>query len=262
MKINKYKLLILIFFLIIIFFGIKNYRLSADTLKNPFSATPTPTIETQKKVTLIEGQRIEEMAERIDVQLSPGQGKEFLKIAKEGYMFPDTYFVDRIASASAVGVKMKDNFENKYDASLQAKIKKLGLTPNEGVILASIVEREARSPEARKMVASILLKRLNIEMGLNVDAGIQYALGYQPQEKSWWKRHLTKADLKVDSPFNTYIHRGLPPAPICNPSLSAFEAVASADPKTPYLYYYHDSEGIPRYAKTLEEHNQNIANYL
>lgn len=259
MKINKYLVLIFIFLLGVIFLGIKNSK----SLKSPLSTpTPTPTAETQKKITLVEGQRIEEMAEKLDKELGLGQGSEFLKIAKEGYMFPDTYFVDKDASASAVVAKMKNNFENKYDVDLQAKIKKLGLTPDEGVILASIVEREARSSEARKMVASILLKRLNIEMGLYVDAGIQYALGYQPSEKSWWKRHLTKADLQINSSFNTRIHKGLPPTPICNPSLSSLEAVADADPKTPYLYYYHDSEGVPHYARTLEEHNQNIANYL
>lgn len=111
------------------------------------------------------------------------------------------------------------------------------------------------------MVASILLKRLKIDMGLNADATIQYALGYQPEEKSWWKRHLTAADLKIDSPYNTYLYKGLPPTPICNPSLSSLTAVANADPKTPYLYYYHDSEGNSYYAKSLDEHNANVTNH-
>ena len=97
-------------------------------------------------------------------------------------------------------------------------------------------------------------------MGLNADAAIQYALGYQSGEKSWWKRHLTSEDLKVESPYNTYLYRGLPPTPISNPSLSSLQAVASADSKTPYLYYYHDSKGNSYYAATLEEHSQNIVN--
>lgn len=259
MKKNRSKILIILFLLAVALFIFKNN----ESFKNPFaSADPTPTLETPKKITLLEGLRVEEMVEKLSKEMSPEVGKEFLKIAREGYMFPDTYFIKKDASASAIAEKMRNNFDNKYDSALQSKIKKLGLTSDEGVILASIVEREARSDTARKMVASILLKRLNMKMELNVDSTIQYALGYQPQEKSWWKRHLTKADLQIDSAYNTYIHRGLPPAPICNPSLSAFEAVASADPKTPYLYYYHDSEGVPHYAKTLEEHNQNIANYL
>ena len=123
------------------------------------------------------------------------------------------------------------------------------------------MEREARSDQARTDVASILLKRFKIGMGLNADATIQYMLGYQKNEKSWWKRNLTKDDKKVDSPYNTYLYRGLPPAPICDPGLSSLTAVANADSDTPYLYYYHDSEGNSYYTKTLEEHNQNVANY-
>lgn len=155
--------------------------------------------------------------------------------------------------------------KKKYDAKLKSKIQKLGLTIDEGVILASIVEREARSDEARRMVASILLKRFKIDMGLNADATIQYALvpkgTINPPKDGWWKRNLTHDDLKINSPYNTYLYRGFPPTPISNPSLSSLEAVASADPKIPYLYYYHDSKGNSYYAKTLEEHNANVANH-
>lgn len=257
MKINP-RFIILIIILIGAFLVFKG----ANIYKTYLEATsPTPTATPEKKVTLIEGWRVEEMATKLNKELGI-KNEDFLKVAKEGYMFPDTYFFEVDASASAVAKKLKSTFDDKYDETLQAKIKKLGLTPAQGVILASIVEREARSNEARRMVASILLRRYKIDMGLNVDASIQYALGYQPQEKSWWKKSLTKNDLKINSPYNTYIHAGLPPTPICNPSLSSLEAVANADPKTPYLYYSHDSEGVSHYAKTLEEHNQNIANYL
>ena len=102
-------------------------------------------------------------------------------------------------------------------------------------------------------------------MGLNVDAGVQYALGYQsnqsPPASGWWKNNLTKEDLQIDSPYNSYLYRGLPPTPICNPGLSSLRAVANADSSTPYLYYYHDSRGNSYYGKTLEEHNQNVANH-
>lgn len=233
-------------------------------LKTRFFNTPTPTpvpvTKVEKKVTLIEGWRVEEMAAKLNKDLGI-KNEDFLKIAKEGYMFPDTYFFDEDASASAVAQKLRATFDLKYDDALQAKIKKVGLTPQQGVILASIVEREARSDEVRTMVASILLKRFKINMGLNVDASIQYILGYQPSEKSWWKRHLTHEDLRTPSPYNTYIHAGLPPTPICNPSLSSLEAVSNANSKTPYLYYYHDSKGVSHYGKTLDEHNQNVANF-
>lgn len=98
-------------------------------------------------------------------------------------------------------------------------------------------------------------------MALNADATVQYALGFQKSENSWWKRHLSFDDLKIDSPYNTYTHAGLPPKPISNPGLSSLKAVANADSSIPYLYYYHDSKGISHFAKTLEEHNQNVANY-
>ena len=211
-------------------------------------------------VTLLEGWRVEEMADVLSSKFKL-QSSKFIILAKEGYMFPDTYLFPKDATEEQIVKKLIDTFDQKYSDALKAKIKGLGLTEGQGVILASIVEREARSDEARKMVASILLKRLKIGMGLNTDATVQYALGYQKSEKSWWKRNLNLDDLKINSPYNTYIHSGLPPTPICNPSLSSLTAVANADSSTPYLYYYHDSKGNSHYAKTLEEHNQNVANY-
>lgn len=233
-------------------------KLSAGTF-NLSSSLSTPEIikalqgkPSESWVTLIEGWRVEEMAEK----LGPG----FLEIAKEGYMFPDTYLFPNEVTVEQIAKVMRDNFDKKYTQDLKKKIKAQGLTEEQGVILASIVEREARSDKARTDVASILLKRLKIDMGLNADATLQYALGYQEDEKSWWKRHLTKEDKKVDSLYNTYLYKGLPPAPISNPGLASLEAVANADPNTPYLYYYHDAKGNSHYAKTLEEHNQNVAN--
>lgn len=213
-----------------------------------------------KWVTLIEGLRVEEIAEKLEKELGIKKD-EFVKKAKkhEGYLFPDTYLFNRDATAEDIVSILRANFDKKYTEEIQAKIKKLGLTPHQGVILASIVEREARTEEPRRIAASIILKRFKIGMGLQADATIQYILGYQKDEKSFWRKHLTKDDLKVDSSFNTYLYAGLPPGPICNPSLMSLVAVANADPDTPYLYYYHDSKGNSHYAKTLEEHNENIA---
>lgn len=213
-----------------------------------------------KKVTIVEGWRIEEIAEKLNKEMGI-EKEEFLKVAKEGYMFPDTYQFSPKASAFEVAQVMRGNFNQKYDVELQSKIKNLGLTAEGGVILASIVEREARTDEPRRMVASILLKRYRIGMVLNADATVQYILGYQPIEKSWWKRNLTRQDLQIESPFNTYLNSGLPPAPIANPGLSSLKAVADADPTTPYLYYFHDSKGKSYYARTLDEHNANVAKY-
>lgn len=259
---NKFILLLVIFLIIIAVILVSKSK----TIYQKVFTTPTPTptiVATEKRVTLIEGWRIEEMAVKLNQELGI-KNKAFIDEAKEGYMFPDTYMFDLKATPSEIVSILRANFEKKYDAKLKSKIQKLGLTTDEGVILASIVEREARSDEVRRMVASILLKRLNINMGLNVDASIQYALvpkgTINPPSFGWWKINLTADDKKIASPYNTYLYRGLPPAPISNPSLSSLQAVVSADPKTPYLYYYHDSKGNSYYAKNLEEHNQNVAN--
>ena len=113
----------------------------------------------------------------------------------------------------------------------------------------------------RPVVAGILLNRLNAGIALQIDATVQYALGYQLEEKDWWKKALTNEDLQVNSPFNTYRHPGLPPKPISNPGLSAIKAAFNPT-DTNYLYYVSDKKGHLHYAKTLEEHNANITKYL
>ena len=161
-------------------------------------------------VTLLEGWRVEEMAERLEKEVGLDK-KEFLKKAKEGYMFPDTYLIPKDYTVDQIVDLLRSTFEKKFTPELRQKIRAQGLTEEQGIILASIVEREARSAEVRKQVASILLKRFKIDMGLNADATIQYALGYQPDEKSWWKKRILYKDLEIDSPYNTYVHVGFPP---------------------------------------------------
>jgi UPF0755 protein len=157
---------------------------------------------------------------------------------------------------------INNNFKNKFNEDLHSQAVNKKLTEKEVLILASLVEREARQPATRQKVASILLKRYLEGMPLQVDATVQYVLGYQPAEKSWWKKELTFDDLKIASPYNTYVNEGLPPGPICNPSLSSIEAVINADPNTPYWYYLTDKNGVMHYAVTLEEHQNNINKYL
>lgn len=132
----------------------------------------------------------------------------------------------------------------------------------EVLILASLVEREAKFADDRRIVASIILKRAQNDWPLQLDATIQYALGYQRKEGTWWKKELTVDDLKVDSTYNTYERKGLPPAPICNPGLDSIKAALAADPSTPNWYYVNDKNGRIHVAKTLEEHNENIKKYI
>lgn len=212
-------------------------------------------------ITLIEGTRKEEMAQIISKNFNIPE-TEFVNIATEGYLFPDTYLIPTNATAESVVSILKNNFDNKFSQELRSQAKDKNLTEKEVVILASLVEREARQPTTRQKIASIILKRYLAGWPLDIDATVQYALGYQPSEKTWWKKNLTEEDVKINSMYNTYKNVGLPPGPICNPSLSSIEAVVNADPKTPYWYYITDKNGVMHYAATLEEQNNNIRKYL
>ena len=178
-----------------------------------------------------------------------------------GYMFPDTYLIPQDATAGAIISIFTGAFDKKVTADMRADIRSAGMTLESVVILASIVEREGLTDEDRPVIAGILLNRLEIGWPLQADATLQYALGYQAQEKTWWKKVLTDDDKKVKSPYNTYTNPGLPPGPISNPGIASIRAVIYPK-KTEYMYYLHDPTGAVHYAKTLEEHNANVARYL
>lgn len=209
-------------------------------------------------VTIPEGKRAEEIAEILKTSVSSYQSFWRDELVKhEGYLFPDTYLVPKNADINLIISIMKDNFEKKF-ASITPN--KTGLSKEEIVIVASLIEREAKLDEDRPLVASVILNRLNIGMKLDIDATVQYALGYQENQKNWWKKELTKDDLNINSAYNTYINQGLPPTPISNPGLAVLRAVVNA-PDTDYLYYISDRNGRNHYARTLEEHNKNIIKY-
>lgn len=213
-----------------------------------------------KWITLVEGLRVEEVASKLAKEFDVREDK-LASLAKEGYMFPDTYLIPVNASEEKIVSILRENFDKKVDTSIREKAKKNGLTLDKLINLASIVERESNNKEDRPVVAGILLKRLRQGWRLEADATIQYALGFQQDEDTWWKKDLTAQDLGVESPYNTRKIADLPPAPICNPSLSSIKAVASpAD--SPYYYYVHDKKGKAHFATTLEEHNLNIQKYL
>jgi len=210
-------------------------------------------------ITLIEGMRKEEMAQIISKTLDIPE-IEIMSKAKEGYIFPDTYQVPKNASSDVVLTIIKNN--QKFVKTFQNIKKQTKLTEKQALILASLVEREARQPSTREKIAGIILKRYLADWPLDLDASLQYILGYQTNEKSWWKINLTDEDKNIDSPYNTYKNKGLPPEPICSPSLSSLEAVINADPSTPYWFYLTDNQGVMRYAVTLEEHEANVQKYL
>jgi UPF0755 protein len=211
-------------------------------------------------LTFPEGWRREEYGQRLAANLEDFDYQEFLDLTEnlEGKLFPDTYLIPKDASPSAVIKILTQNFEK--------KTKDLKISRQE-LILASIVEREARVEEDRSIVAGILLKRWQKNWALQADATIQYAIAtaHCPLStvycQEWWPKKLTKEDLNIDSPYNTYKYKGLPPKPICNPGLAAIKAVLNPV-ETDYWFYLSDSQGKIHYAKTLEEHEENISKYL
>lgn len=209
-------------------------------------------------VTIPEGKRGTEIAEILKEKM-PNYDFTWSNILaqNEGYLFPDTYLIPRGADIKTIVTIMKDNFNTKYQTLDTSKTK---FDQAQIVTLASLVEREAKFPEDRSLVASVLLNRTEIGMKLDIDATVQYALGYSQEEKNWWRKNLTFEDLKIRSLYNTYANAGLPPTPIANPGIEALKAVVNpAD--TNYFYYISDKSGRLHFAKNLTEQNANIQRY-
>jgi len=218
-------------------------------------------------LTFPEGWRKEEFAQRLVANLTNFDSDGFLRLATnyEGELFPDTYLLPKQASASAVFNLLFNNFQKKFDKQMEETLLKSDLTKKEALILASLVERETKNDQDRSIVAGILIKRLKKDWSLQVDAALQYVVAsarckVQDIKCEWW-RPVEKEDLKINSPYNTYKYKGLPPTPICNPGLASLKAVI--DPQeTDFWFYLSDEKGKMHYAKTIEEHNENIKLYL
>jgi len=177
----------------------------------------------------------------------------------EGRIFPETYALYPDSSTEAV-VDMFTTQFNKAVNSLAIPVDELDTV----IILASLVEREAWNPEEMSEIAGIIKKRISQDWPLQIDATVQFVMANQRclrLDCDYWTNDITKDDLAISSPYNTYKYLGLPPGPIANPGLKAIRASFLATPSD-YWFYIHDSNGQAHYAKTLEEHNQNICVYL
>lgn len=219
-------------------------------------------------ITFPEGLRKEEIAQIIEAKLNTSGNesylfdkKEFIELAEEGYMFPDTYLVPKDSNAKDLANRLRQTFDQKVNQKILENGQSYNLSGDEVVTLASLIEREAKTSEERPVIAGILINRLNTGIPLQVDATVQYAKGYDPGKNAWWPQ-VTQDDYRqVKSPFNTYLHVGLPPGPIASPGIESIRAAAEPT-ETDYLYYLHDIDGKIHYAKTAEEHNQNVNEYL
>src|SRR3989344_581249 len=219
------------------------FEIAGRLTRNEFNLTST-------KVTIPEGLSSREVAPLLKKALPFFDEKQFIAeaVSKEGFLFPDTYlFLPNVTPKEVIHL-MEETFMKRV-ATIEKEIWAFKKPIRDIVIMASIVEKEARTTETRQKIAGILWKRLAKRMPLPVDVVFPYIFEGKPFD-------LTDGDLKVDSPYNTYLHARLPPGPITNPSLDSIRAAVTPI-ETPYFYYLADKKGEMYYAVTYEEHVRN-----
>ncbi|MCX7944126.1 MAG: endolytic transglycosylase MltG [Deltaproteobacteria bacterium] len=223
------------------------------------------------KVTIPEGLRFEEVAQILDREkiayydefVSLCQDRVFLSSIGiegencEGYLLPDTYLFERNLNAKDIFRQINDEFKRRITAGYIEKAKEIGFSLYEILIIASMIEKEARIDEERTLISSVIHNRLKRGMGLYIDATVIYGL---IREKGGFNGNLTRRDLETPTRYNTYIIKGLPPTPICNPGIKSINA-ALMPAKTSYLYYVSKNDGSHYFCETLECHNKAVYKY-
>ncbi|HVK05114.1 MAG TPA: endolytic transglycosylase MltG [Armatimonadaceae bacterium] len=223
------------------------------------------------KVTIPEGYTLAQIARRLE-ENGLGDADAFLYLVQkegaklkasfpppanlEGYLFPDTYRFPVGSDAETVAQRMLTQFDEQVAKKRADLLKKSGRTLREIVIIASMVEREARVAKDRAPIAGVIYNRLAQNMPLQIDATVLYAYLLQGEGH---KERLLYRDLAINSPYNTYRVRGLPAGPICNPGIASLDAALTPDRSQPYLYYVARPDGSHIFGMTLAEHNRNIA---
>ena len=249
------------------------YKLS--TAMSPMDIAHELQDATPEEVTFVvlPGWRLEEIADSLPTSGLPVTYDEFLSAAKtppqdydfltgassiEGFVYPDSYIFSRKISVNEIINDMLRNFSAHLTLDLKNGFERQGLSVYQAVTLASLVEREAVHEEEQPLIASVYLNRLKIGMKLDADPTVQYAIGYNFLQQSWWTNPLSLLDLEVNSIYNTYKYPGLPPSPIANPSLSAMHAVAFPAETTYYFFRAKcDGSGFHEFSETFDEHLQN-----
>jgi UPF0755 protein len=218
---------------------------------------------------VLPGLRMEEIAASLPTSGLSATPEQFLQSAREplnfpfldgaytneGFLLPDTYILPRITDAHGLVEALVRDFALHLTDELETGFANQNLTVYQAVILASLIERESIVVGEMPYIASVFFNRLSAGWKLESDPTVQYAVGY---EGNWWPNPLSSLDLEIDSPYNTYLVNGLPPAPIANPSLDALRAVANPAFTTYYFFRARcDSSGLHNFAETLEEHINN-----
>ncbi len=216
----------------------------ADLLADGFSDVENPSFIRNEFITLTE---TTDPVQNAGLTIPAGKNCE-------GYLFPDTYRFSPDSTAQSVLETLISNFKIKIYDEYYKEIESSGYSLYEVLILASIIERETKNSDDRPLAADILERRLNDGWALEVDATLLYHF----QD---WEYDISSEDLKIDTPYNTRIYQGLTPTPICNPGEESIDAVLNPQ-SNDYWFYVSDEEGDLHYGKTIDEHNQNIQQYL
>lgn len=232
----------------------------------------------------LEGWRLEEMAQNFELIDAPNLSTaDFLRLTQqpkaewisrypalsslppggslEGYLFPDTYVFLPDATTEEVIEAMLDNFEAKVTPDMRQAWGAAGLSLHEAVTIASIVQREAVVTAEKPTIGGVFLNRVAIDMKLEADPTVQYALGYDDRWGNYWKSPLTLDDLKTDHPWNTYVYPGIPPSPIASPGLNAMLGVAQPE-ISDYLFFVADCDpeapSTHLFATNFDDHLVNV----
>lgn len=250
------------------------YRLSTamsivDVANRMQDATPT-----EVDFAVLPGWRIDEIGaslptsglsitpdEFVAAAAAPRGGYAFLAGAgtTEGFLYPNSYVLARTTTTDGLLTELLRNFALHLSLELQQGFAEQGLSVYQAVTLASIVQREAVQVEEAPLIASVYLNRLRQGMRLDADPTVQYALGFNSIQQTWWTNPLSLADLEVASPYNTYQNTGLPPAPIASPGAEALRAIAF--PAASSYFFFNarcDGSGYHNFARTFEEHLANL----
>ena len=231
-----------------------------------------------EKITIIEGWNLREISSLFQ-RMGMFETDEFLAITAkdfsdefsfledkpkdlslEGYLFPDTYKMTKKEKLENVIEKMLNNFDKKLTSEIREEIEKQEKSIFEIIVMASLIEKEVRTTEDKKIVSGILWKRLEVNMPLQVDATIAYALNPEKWSFDQMRREIHLAR-DIDSPYNTYKYRGLPLGPISNPGINSIIAAIYPE-KSDFWYYLSTPEGETIFSKNLSEHNIARARYL
>ncbi len=224
------------------------------------------------KFIILPGMRSEEIAALIPTSGFEFSADQFLELVKnpdlllldncikgiknlEGFLFPSEYLFNRDTNAKEFVITLINNCLQNISSEMIAGFQSQELNLYQGVVLASLLQREGMLPEERSIIASVFYNRLTQGMLLQSDPTVQYVLGFVKDK--WWYVPLSDSDLQIDSPYNTYKYLGLPPTPICNPDLASIKAAAFPQ-KTEYLYFRSkcDNSGGHEFSKTYQEHLQ------